>query len=187
MNYGLRATDSGPRTMKPSRLEVALIGMIVLLGGAALAFSAGLLPGKVAPRPGFAAPDFSLPLLDGGSVRLSSLRGRPVVLNFWATWCPPCQEEMPHLQAAAAAAGERAVFLGVDDAEPAADVRAFLQSHGVTYPIALDTGATADLYGAYSLPVTFFIDKDGVVRDVIDGAVSPAVLEDRLRALGAAP
>jgi peroxiredoxin len=119
----------------------------------------------VAPQPQAVAPDFTLTALDGQPVRLNDLRGRPVLINFWATWCPACRSELPALQAAYQRYGERVAFLGVDVKEPEETVAAFAQQSGLTFPILLDgDGAVgSQLYQARGIPTSLFIAPDGVV------------------------
>lgn len=137
-----------------------------------------------APFVGHLAPDFTLTSLDGETVTLSDHIGRPVVLNYWATWCPPCRIEMPHLQAASERYGGRVAFLGINQAEGEQLIRDFRDEYDLTYPLLLDPNLTAhNLYSAINLPTTVFIDGDGVVREVIVGAVNTAVLQDRLERL----
>lgn len=137
-----------------------------------------------APFVGHLAPDFTLTSLDGETVTLSDHIGRPVVLNYWATWCPPCRIEMPHLQQASEQYGGRVTFLGINQAEGEQLIRDFRDEYGLTYPLLLDPNLTAhNLYSAINLPTTVFIDADGVVREVIVGAVNTAVLQDRLERL----
>ena len=116
------------------------------------------------PMVGRAAPPFSLVPAGGGApVSLEGLRGRPVVVNFWATWCGPCFEEHDVLQQAARAHGD-VQFLGVvyDDEEPR--VRAFLSQYGTAYPSLMDVnGRTAIAYGVYGVPETYFIDAQGKI------------------------
>lgn len=135
------------------------------------------------------APDVALPTLDGGSVRLADLRGKVVLVNFWGTWCEPCKEETPALQAAhQRLASEGLVIVGVnlrrqetsDDA-----VREFVQRYGVTYPIALDVdGEAARLFQISPIPVSYFIDREGTIRYVRIGTLTTddvAVLFAQLR------
>lgn len=137
-----------------------------------------------APFVGHLAPDFTLTSLDGETVTLSDYIGRPVVLNYWATWCPPCRIEMPHLQQASEQYGGRVTFLGINQAEGEQLIRDFRDEYDLTYPLLLDPNLTAhNLYSAINLPTTVFIDADGVVREVIVGAVNTAVLQDRLERL----
>lgn len=145
-------------------------------------------PGQRPPSPqvGFPAPDFSLAGVDGQMVRLSDLRGQPVVLNFWATWCPPCQAEMPALQALADDYTDPGVtVLGINQAETAPQVQAYVQGKGIDFPVVLDSdAAVSQAYRVRSLPTTFFIDRDGVIDEiVIGGPLNRALLESKVQKL----
>jgi thiol-disulfide isomerase/thioredoxin len=113
-------------------------------------------------------PDFTLATLDGGTVRLPDLSGQVVFLNFWATWCTPCQAEMPALQALQDAHPAEVRVLAVtnpDDGQTKADIRAFMADYDLTLTVALSTDL--DLYrrfGVYQIPVTYLLDRDGVIR-----------------------
>ncbi len=110
------------------------------------------------------APDFELDRLDGdGTLKLSSLRGQTVVLNFWASWCNPCREEAPELQQASKQwADQGVVVLGLDFNDFAGDAHRFAGKYGLTYPIVKDPqGAIAARYGVSGVPETFFIDGAG--------------------------
>jgi peroxiredoxin len=111
------------------------------------------------------APDFALSDLGGTPIRLGDLRGQVVVVNFWATWCPPCRVEAPALQAASQRYAQQGViFLGVDQREDAATVQQFAAEFGLTYPLLLDTdGAVAAMYQVLGIPTTVFVDAQGVV------------------------
>ena len=138
-------------------------------------------PTVAAPQVGFLAPDFTATTLTGESITLSELRGKPVVLNFWATWCPPCRAELPHFQAAHEAYGGRAIILAVDERENPAQVAGFAQQYGLTFPIPLDLdGRIGVQYRIRALPTTYFIDADGVIRRVIRGTTTRAVLDSTL-------
>ena len=116
------------------------------------------------PRAGEVAPDFSLTSFDGQAVRLSAFRGRPVILNFWASWCPPCRSEAPALTRTARATAERVTFIGIDvrDGEEAA--RQFIDEFDVPYLNAPDvTGEVERLYGGFGIPFTVFIRADGTI------------------------
>jgi peroxiredoxin len=136
-----------------------------------------------APRTGFLAPDFTLTALDGSSVRLSDLRGQPVLINFWASWCGPCRAEMPHIQTAYEThADEGLVVLGVNQLESPPTVARFVAEYGVTFPIPLDSdGKASALYQAHALPTSFFIDAEGLIRDMFIGPMSSGLLESKLQ------
>jgi len=125
------------------------------------------------------APDFELPSLGGGSIRLSSLRGRAVVLNFWASWCGPCAEEMPSLQALYATdSGRGPVVLAINQGEDAATVQAFVRAHSLTFPVALDTDQHVGLqYRMLGLPTSTWIDANGRIMDRVAGAAGPDVMQ----------
>ena len=111
------------------------------------------------------APDFVLNDLDDRPVQLYRLRGRPVVINFWATWCPPCRAEAPALQAAYQRYQDRVALLGVDEREDAATVLQFASEFGLTYPLLLDRNGDASmLYQVLGIPTTVILDANGVVR-----------------------
>ena len=129
------------------------------------------------PRLGGIAPDFEWVTPAGPIRRLSELRGRTVVVNFWATWCEPCREEMPALDRAAAA-DPTLVVLALDLDEDAAKIDAFLDSYGIRrLEAVLDAGKkVATRYGVVGLPSTFFIGPDGIVRHLEMRGMSDAVI-----------
>jgi cytochrome c biogenesis protein CcmG, thiol:disulfide interchange protein DsbE len=134
------------------------------------------------------APDFTLGRLDRpGSLQLSSLRGKVVVLNFWASWCQPCKLEAPDLAASAKKWSGRVVVLGVDVNDPSGDARGFMRKYGITYPIVHDNkNVTSPKYGLTGLPETFFLDRRGrIVSHVISGIKAADLqrgVEEALRA-----
>ncbi len=131
------------------------------------------------PAVGRPAPDFALTTLDGKGFRLSDLRGKPVVINFWATWCAPCRSEMPSLQTAATRFDDAVVVVGVDQGEDARTVQAFVDELGVTFPIPLDKEMVAsERYNVKGLPTTYFVDAEGVIRHLWVGEMNSVILAE---------
>ena len=121
---------------------------------------------KVVSVPFKTAPDFSLGLFNGSTFRLSDAlaSGKPVVVNFWASWCGPCADEAPVLQAAARRQGDRVVFVGVDVQDLDSDALAFIQKYGITYPNGSgNAGPISIQYGMRGVPETYFIAADGTL------------------------
>jgi peroxiredoxin len=120
---------------------------------------------------GAPAPDFTVEVIDGGTFTLSESRGRPIVLNFWASWCAPCRAEIPDISAFALAHPDvQVIGVSVEDSEPAA--REFAAEIEASYPLALGTQEVEDAYPRLGLPATYLIDPDGVVTDIINGIVN---------------
>jgi len=134
------------------------------------------------PLRGKPAPDFTLAILSTHAeppIHLANLRGKPVVINFWASWCSPCADEAPLLQAAWQHAGTKGViFIGIDYQDTQSDGLSFLQKQGITYPSAIDAnGATAINYGVTGTPETFFIDRRGVVVATVRSQITAQQLQ----------
>ncbi len=140
------------------------------------------LPSVLEGKP---AASFTLPDLDGGTVSLESFRGRPVVLNFWSTWCVPCVSEHPVLQAAARGEGpDGIVFLGVLYGDEPERARRYLARAGSAYPTVVDpTGAVIVDYGVGGVPETFFVDRRGVIAAKFTGPLDAASLARHLEAV----
>ncbi len=138
---------------------------------------------EVSPKEGALAPDFLLETLGGDELRLSELRGKAVVLNFWATWCIPCRKEIPQLVAAYDRYREEGlVVVGVNLQESASIIRPYAQDFGMQFPIAIDRdGEVADAYRLLGLPTTYFIDRQGVVRSVFRGPFQEKVQGARVQ------
>lgn len=178
--------------MADKRYWYGIIALAALLGTAWIFASRVPVPGtagnttsdlsETAPRAGFLAPDFELPTLDGGSVQLSALRGQPVLINFWASWCGPCRSEMPHIQAAYENHIQRGlVVLGIDQMESSDSVSRFVEEFGLTFPIPMDSdGTVSAVYRARGLPTSFFVDPDGVIRATFTGPMSSGFIESQL-------
>ena len=137
---------------------------------------------QVSPEPTpMPAPDFSVETADGETVRLSDFRGKPVVVNFWATWCGPCKSELPAFDRAHAEYGEDVVFLMVNltdgQRETVDGVAKFVKDGGYDFPVYYDTSySAANAYGVYSIPMTVLVDAEGNLIGGQVGAVSEGAL-----------
>jgi len=161
----------------PVRWSLVVIGAAIV-GGFWIWVSAvpvdattgGLIP---SPREGFLAPEFTLESLSGDQISLSDMRGKVVVLNLWASWCPPCRAEMPALQRVYQENHERGLevlAVNITAQDNLAAVEAFVQEFNLTFPILLDTsGKVGKAYIMRAFPTTFFIDQEGVIQRVIVG------------------
>ena len=134
------------------------------------------------------APDFELPVVGhtGSTIALSSLKGKVIVLNFWASWCLPCRDEAPGLRSAwEGSRGQHGVlFLGVNEMDDEAGAQAFQREFQMTYPSVFDPSASlADDYGFFGLPVTYVIDAQGVMRYRFAGSVTESALVDAVHSL----
>jgi len=130
------------------------------------------------------APDFELKDLSGTSVRLSSLKGKPVLINFWATWCGPCQSEMPLIQEIAQKHPEL-VVLAVNDGESQNKVTDFVEQYGLGFPVLMDPNALVNIqYQVTGLPTSYFIDEQGVIRALQIGVLSSAQINSHLEKIG---
>jgi cytochrome c biogenesis protein CcmG/thiol:disulfide interchange protein DsbE len=156
-------------------LAVALVALLLALLIWKIAQGSG---GKLSP--GDQAPNFALNRIDEpGKLQLASLRGKVVVLNFWASWCYPCKQEAPALAEAARRWAGRVVVLGVDVNDFAGDARRFARKYGLRYPLVHDNhNLTSPKYGLTGLPETFFIDRRGKVVVHVPGEVRTAEIRD---------
>jgi thiol-disulfide isomerase/thioredoxin len=142
------------------------------------------LAGGALPSVGQPAPEFQLVDLWGKKVRLSSLRGKPVFLNFWATWCVFCRAEFPELEEAYREYGNRVAFLAVNTSEDPATVKEYVARSKAKVPVLLDRdGKVARRYLIQGLPTSYFIGADGIIRDKVVGAVDGPGLRTRLEGL----
>jgi thiol-disulfide isomerase/thioredoxin len=168
-------------------LRLAAGAAVVVMAGALVwrlvhqdnATAKAVARGQVVP-----APLFRLSRLGGGpSVRLAAYRGRAVVVNFWASDCGPCKEEMPRLQSAARRWGARSVsVVGIDVLDSNSAAKRFARKHGVTYAIGEDpVGDTANRYGVAYTPTTFFVDRHGRIVKRVLGPVSKTALDEQIR------
>ncbi len=160
-------------------------GWIVFTPPAQNAVTGGRMP---APQQGFLAPDFALQDAAGQTVQLSDQRGKPVLVNLWASWCPPCKAEMPAMQKVYdeyAAQGFTILAVNTTYQDDAAGARSFADSLGLTFPILYDLdGNVARQYQVRSMPTSFFVDAQGMVRRVvIGGPMSEALLRAEIEQL----
>ena len=140
-------------------------------------------PSGPAPRLEHAAPDFTVRTLDGKDVKLSDFRGRPVWINFWATWCPPCRAETPDIQEVYKAhQSDGLVVLAISIGENASTVSDYVKRTRTTYTVGLDQGTgIAAQYRIVGIPTHFFIDRDGVIREWRIGSMSKKTMESKVR------
>jgi cytochrome c biogenesis protein CcmG, thiol:disulfide interchange protein DsbE len=200
----LPSTPSSAPPERPARRRswlVILVGIVVVAGVtgvvATLTASDDDEPGTTSSAQisvggraevGDQAPDFELPALDGnGTVRLSDFRGRPVVLNFWASYCNPCRDEFPLFkQALREHAADDLAVVGVAFQDVPSDSRAFVRATGARWPNGIDERGTVGKqdYGVLALPQTFFIDRDGKIVDrYFAGLTTRAALDQPLEKL----
>jgi cytochrome c biogenesis protein CcmG/thiol:disulfide interchange protein DsbE len=145
----------------------------------------GLSTETFPPDKGSQAPDLALQSLDGSTISLSDLKDQVVLINFWATWCPPCREEMPALQEIYDQYREQGfTVLAVNQHQEAAQVSPFVKDLGLTFPVLLDLdGQVARRYRVRALPTTFLVDRSGVIRETIVGQLLHARVEDQVSSL----
>jgi cytochrome c biogenesis protein CcmG/thiol:disulfide interchange protein DsbE len=165
---------------KPARRRAAL-ALVVAAAVAGIVYLAAR-PAEEKP-----VPDFRLPLLNGGTMSSDDLRGSPIVMNFFASWCPPCRDEAPVLEDAYHRYRDDGVrFVGVDVQDTASDARRFVRDFGISFPVVRDAERTlARALGVYGLPQTFFIDRDYNLLGVRAGERLGASGEGRPVQLGA--
>jgi cytochrome c biogenesis protein CcmG, thiol:disulfide interchange protein DsbE len=191
------AEGSGPRRLTRGAI-VALVVVSLAIPAAILGLilatndSGGVDPTQgpiVAPKRakiGEVAPDFTLPGLDAKRLTLSGLRGRAVVLTFFASWCNPCERDMPILERAQRENGDRIAVVGVNYRDFPVDTRTFVRRLGVTFPTLLEDSAdnkVAARYDVNSIPDTVFIDARGVVRDRLYGPATAEELQSAVDSL----
>jgi peroxiredoxin len=170
------------------RIVTFALMVVVVAGLLVLAKYRGKFPAgrsAAAAAKGREAPDFVLTDLQGQAVKLSDLRGKAVVLNFWATWCPPCKEEIPwfvELQKRYGAEGLQIVGVSMDDEGDQQAVAKFAAKNAINYPVLLGKEAVAGAYGGIDyLPTTFYIDRNGVVLNRVFGQPGRQEIEQNIK------
>jgi cytochrome c biogenesis protein CcmG/thiol:disulfide interchange protein DsbE len=166
----------------PRRRHLSFVNLLVLvlILSSGVIFAVALARQSAGQPTSGTAPDFSLTTFTGETLRLSDLRGRVVVLNFWASWCGPCEQEAPELRAAAEhyAGREDVVFLGVAYADSEVRAQAFAEEHGLNYRNGADIGTRiSDLYAIRGVPETFIIGQDGKIAEFIYAGITAAQLQ----------
>jgi cytochrome c biogenesis protein CcmG, thiol:disulfide interchange protein DsbE len=177
-----------PRRLLAIVLAAAAVGLVAAWGipGLASRAPAAAASQAAAPLEGAPAPDFSLSTVTGESMGIGDFRGRPVLINFWATWCEPCRLEMPAIQERYERfAPEGLQVLAVDYDEPVDDVAAFGKELGLSFPLLLDPSAEVqNLYQVRGYPSSYFVDRQGIIRAIQIGVMTEGQLDHGLSVLG---
>ncbi len=171
--------------MKNKKLLLLVLILVLVLGGAGFLYSrlgnqgnnitSGQQQGNEGP---VAAPNFTVTDSNGTSIALEDFRGKPVVINFWATWCNFCVKEMPHFEESFQQYGDEVHFLMVNVQESPDAAKSFMEKNGYSFPVYYDTnGSASGAFGVSGLPATFFIDSDGNAVAQARGALSPEMLQ----------
>lgn len=174
--------------MLRNRMQLsAILFFIALVGGVWINTTrfATDTTASVAPRVNFTMPAFKLVTLNGNLLASEDLRGKIVILNFWATWCPPCRSEMPLLQTIAQEqAANNVVVVAIDVGEDRGTVAQYAQDLGLTFPILLDEQASIpEIFQVNAMPTSFFVDRAGVIRAAYLGAMNRAYIQAQLAPL----
>lgn len=166
-------------------MAVAILSLLLFAGLVAVLVWGALdresaTGGSGSTLPGREAPAFTLESFDGGTLSLSDFQGQPVIINFWASWCVPCRQEAPALEAVwQRFRDEGLVVIGINQprSDPEEQARSFLEEFGVTYPNVFDTQGFSGIdYGVSGIPVTFFVDREGIVERRFVGTLTEGSL-----------
>ena len=166
----------------PMRATFAMLLVALALNGCSVRVGGAGATGVA--RVGQPAPDWTQPTSTGSRISLHSLRGSPIYLNFFATWCPPCNEEAPSINALAKKYASRGLrVVGVDELEDRAKATSFVRKYGLVYPAVVDDGTLQGQYRVNGLPVHVFIDRDGVVKRIVVGEMTASQIATAIQRL----
>lgn len=171
------------KKLKSQKSKVKVIGFVLLLFLIVISCSnpeSTTTNKPVVPKP---AQDFTLKDINGNNdIKLSSLKGKAVIINFWATWCYPCREEIPDLEKSYKENKDKGlVILGINIKEDNSKVSKFVKDYKITYPVLLDIdGTVSDAYRVFGIPTSFFIDRNGLVKDSFIGMLTKADIDKKL-------
>lgn len=158
------------------KISIILIAALVLSGLSIFYFqnsSPAVVQAEVGTETGMEAPDFTLKNMNDKEVSLSDYRGQKVFLNFWASWCPPCREEMPDMQKLHEEYEEEVTILAVNIGENKSTAANFMMQNGLNFSVLLDTDkSTAQNYLVRGIPTSYFLNEDGIITNKVVGAVS---------------
>ncbi|MFA5873874.1 MAG: TlpA disulfide reductase family protein [Anaerolineales bacterium] len=181
-NHSLIDIESNPESPKPTRknggVTIVIAVVLALLG--LLAW--GLIQSQKGPLDSGDAPDFTLTGYDGRTVTLSDLRGQVVIINFWASWCPPCREEAAYLeQTWRKYKDQGVVFIGVDYVDTEKAALAYIAEFDITYLNGPDVGTRiAQAYNIKGVPETYYVDRNGTLRGVHIGPLTSPILDEKI-------
>jgi cytochrome c biogenesis protein CcmG/thiol:disulfide interchange protein DsbE len=164
--------------MKRNILISATLAVLALCGPISASADAPLGIGKPAPT-------IDLETLSGTKISLASFKGKPVYVNFFASWCQPCKLELPFIVKQYPDLKSRVVFIGVDELEAPTQVAPFAKQMGIVYPIVIDPGSVGAAYQIDTLPKSVFIDRQGIVRAIWRGYITPAIFKKNMDIIAA--
>src|SRR5205809_1935131 len=162
------------------------VALLALLGSQLLVPAQDQSHNSSSPVDGHPAPDFTLAMLSthaASNIHLATFKGKPVLLNFWASWCDPCKQEAPLLEATwQRVQSQGIVFLGIDFEDRQSDGLGFLHTYGITYPNVIDASGTVAInYGVTGVPETFFIDRHGIIVRKVIGELTAQTVQSNLQ------
>lgn len=137
------------------------------------------------PKVGSPVPAFSLPSTSGNQISVEQLKGKALIINFWATWCGPCLVEMPLLQTVSERHKNDLIVLAINIEEPISTIKPFVEKNQLTFPVLVDIeGKIANTFGIFAYPASFFVDKQGIIRSQQFGQLNETLLRKNLATIG---